>query len=92
MFEFDKQEASKDDAFHFVAYMPFQGRLYELDGLREGPIDLGKCEQDDWIGTAKQMLDKRILRWGLIPSLHSELASFQQSLLGSISSCTWKCG
>lgn len=63
MFEFDKQQPSKDDAFHFVAYVPFQGRLYELDGLREGPIDLGKFEQDDWIGTAKEMLDKRILSY-----------------------------
>ncbi|NXW26802.1 UCHL5 hydrolase, partial [Phaetusa simplex] len=61
MFEFDaKSSAKEEDAFHFVSYVPVNGRLYELDGLREGPIDLGACNQDDWISAVRPVIEKRI--------------------------------
>ncbi|XP_053720090.1 ubiquitin carboxyl-terminal hydrolase isozyme L5 isoform X1 [Synchiropus splendidus] len=64
MFEFDAKSSSKDeDAFHFVSYVPVNGRLYELDGLREGPIDLGVCTQDDWIGAVRPVIEKRIQKY-----------------------------
>nr|XP_058897518.1 ubiquitin carboxyl-terminal hydrolase isozyme L5 isoform X2 [Kogia breviceps] len=67
MFEFDaKTSAKEEDAFHFVSYVPVNGRLYELDGLREGPIDLGACNQDDWISAVRPVIEKRIQN--IIPS------------------------
>uniref|UniRef100_A0A5F8GME2 Ubiquitin carboxyl-terminal hydrolase n=1 Tax=Monodelphis domestica TaxID=13616 RepID=A0A5F8GME2_MONDO len=61
MFEFDaKTSAKEEDAFHFVSYVPVSGRLYELDGLREGPIDLGACNQEDWINAVRPVIEKRI--------------------------------
>ncbi|XP_012520588.1 PREDICTED: ubiquitin carboxyl-terminal hydrolase isozyme L5 [Propithecus coquereli] len=68
MFEFDaKTSAKEEDAFHFVSYVPVNGRLYELDGLREGPIDLGACNQDDWISAVRPVIEKRIQNW--LPAL-----------------------
>lgn len=66
MFEFeDKPPKSKDDdVFHFIAYMPIDGRLYELDGLKDGPIDLGAVPATGhWIDVARPVIEKRIKKY-----------------------------
>ncbi|XP_063796380.1 ubiquitin carboxyl-terminal hydrolase isozyme L5 isoform X1 [Pseudophryne corroboree] len=65
MFEFDAKSSAKDDedAFHFVSYVPVNGRLYELDGLRDGPVDLGVCNQDDWISVVKPVIEQRMQKY-----------------------------
>jgi ubiquitin carboxyl-terminal hydrolase L5 len=65
MFEFEQKKSSKDDdVFHFIAYVPIDGRLYELDGLKDGPIDLGQLQTDKhWIELAKPVIEKRIQKY-----------------------------
>ncbi|XP_019619267.1 PREDICTED: ubiquitin carboxyl-terminal hydrolase isozyme L5-like [Branchiostoma belcheri] len=64
MFEFDVKSAGKDDdVYHFVGYIPIDGRLYELDGLKDGPIDLGACDAHDWLNTARPVIEKRIQKY-----------------------------
>lgn len=64
IFEFDdcaKPKSKDDEAYHFVAIVPIEGRLYELDGLKEGPIDLGSIKPNtDWVDVAKPFIEKRI--------------------------------
>ncbi len=51
-----KKEASDDDeAFHFVAYVEKGGAVYELDGLRAGPIRVGAVAAgQSWLGDVVQ--------------------------------------
>uniref|UniRef100_A0A914W8Q5 Ubiquitin carboxyl-terminal hydrolase n=1 Tax=Plectus sambesii TaxID=2011161 RepID=A0A914W8Q5_9BILA len=54
----------KDDNYHFVTYVPIKGRVYELDGLREGPIDLGPvAEGQDWLDAVRPVIEKRIQKY-----------------------------
>ena len=38
------------------------GRVYELDGLKPGPIDHGSCGED-WVDVIRTILQKRIDRY-----------------------------
>jgi ubiquitin carboxyl-terminal hydrolase L5 len=57
--------ASKnEDVYHFVGYIPVDGRLYELDGLKDGPIDLGAVTPDaDWLDIVRPIIEKRIKKY-----------------------------
>jgi ubiquitin carboxyl-terminal hydrolase L5 len=65
IFEFDNKSAPKDeDVFHFVSYIPFDGRLYELDGLKEGPVDLGPIPDGKlWTEVVTSVLQERINKY-----------------------------
>jgi len=65
MFEFDASLAKDDDdVFHFVGYMPIEGRLYELDGLKEGPVDLGAVPKDsDWTDIVRPVIEQRMKKY-----------------------------
>lgn len=65
LFEFDNSMSAKsEDVFHFVGYIPIDGRLYELDGLKPGPIDLGPIAADtEWTDVARPIIGKRIQKY-----------------------------
>ena len=53
IFEYDEKAPKTEEAYHFIGYVPINGRLYELDGLKPGPIDHGTITTDDWIEAVK---------------------------------------
>ncbi|KAF4982033.1 hypothetical protein FZEAL_2283 [Fusarium zealandicum] len=61
--ETDKTGAESGDAFHFIAYTPINGTLYELDGLQPAPISHGACSPDDFSSRVVEVLQRRIARY-----------------------------
>ncbi|XP_030382416.1 ubiquitin carboxyl-terminal hydrolase isozyme L5 [Scaptodrosophila lebanonensis] len=65
LFELEmKQPCREEDIYHFVGYMPINGRLFELDGLQEGPIDLGEIgSARSWVDVVRPIIEARIQRY-----------------------------
>mmetsp|Transcript_10371 Transcript_10371/g.26107 ORF Transcript_10371/g.26107 Transcript_10371/m.26107 type:complete len:361 (-) Transcript_10371:168-1250(-) len=78
--------AEKDDElFHFISYVPIDGKLYELDGLKPGPICLGECSDEDWLAAARPEIAKRIerysakeIRFNLMAIIKNRAETFQE--------------
>ncbi|KAI9884328.1 MAG: hypothetical protein M1823_003889 [Watsoniomyces obsoletus] len=52
-----------DDVYHFIAYVPVLGQLYELDGLQPAPISHGNCTFDEFPEKVIPVLQRRIQRY-----------------------------
>lgn len=84
--EESKHSHTKGDAYHFVAYIPFQGSVYELDGLKSGPIFLGSIDPNrNWWTVARQTIEDRMARYSSSET-HFALLTICESKLLSISS------
>ena len=50
---------SSGETFHFVSYVPINGRLFELDGLRKFPLDHGPVGED-WTEKLREVISQRL--------------------------------
>ena len=50
---------SSGETFHFVSYVPINGRLFELDGLRKFPLDHGPVG-GDWTEKLREVISQRL--------------------------------
>lgn len=56
------QQQNKHEAYHFVSYVPINNRLYELDGLKNYPIDHGPLgSNENWTEKFRSVIKKRLL-------------------------------
>ncbi|KAM5475443.1 putative ubiquitinyl hydrolase 1 [Microsporum audouinii] len=63
--ETSRPPPSEEDSelYHFIAYLPFNGKLYELDGLQPHPITHGLCSSEEFPEKVIEVLQRRIGRY-----------------------------
>ena len=85
IFEFDSKVDKKEDEdiFHFVAYVPINGRIYELDGLQEGPLDHGRVPDGaDWLDHVRPIIGQRMANYQAGEIHFNLMAVIQDKLIG----------
>ncbi|KAG6611143.1 putative ubiquitin carboxyl-terminal hydrolase [Phytophthora cinnamomi] len=87
----ERKATEDDDVYHFVAYVPVNGKVYELDGLREGPICLGDVpdegSRDSWLQVACPVIQQRIekyaaseIRFNLLALVRNRIEAYEEQL------------
>ncbi len=62
--EEDTRTDKEDEAFHFISYVQVNGVLYELDGLKKGPVILDTCDgEDSFLQKVVPVIQERISRY-----------------------------
>uniref|UniRef100_A0A6G1SM86 ubiquitinyl hydrolase 1 n=1 Tax=Aceria tosichella TaxID=561515 RepID=A0A6G1SM86_9ACAR len=57
-----QQLQNQPETYHFVSYVPIKNRLYELDGLKNYPIDHGPIDpNEDWTEKFRRVIRQRLL-------------------------------
>ena len=57
----EERAATKDDdVFHFISYLTCNGKLWELDGLKQGPVCLGDATEENWLDAVRPVIEQRI--------------------------------
>ncbi|KAI8381318.1 uncharacterized protein BYT42DRAFT_566102 [Radiomyces spectabilis] len=79
----DARQWVNEDMYHFVSYVPIEGYLWELDGMKKYPVRLGPCAADNWLDVAKPLLQKK-----MIPQNEDESIDF--SLMAIVTDSTAK--
>ena len=47
----DKEE--EEETYHFIGYVPAYGKVWELDGLKSGPLEVGELPEDSSTTSSK---------------------------------------
>ena len=42
----DNKEEEEEETYHFIGYVPAYGKVWELDGLKSGPLEVGELPED----------------------------------------------
>lgn len=81
-----RRPRESDDVFHFVTFVPLNGRIYELDGLQPSPIDHGPYTNFPMAVTEllkdrlQKMMQMGMEKFNIIGVIRDKLAYLQEQL------------
>ncbi|KAJ6508549.1 ubiquitin C-terminal hydrolase [Mycena sanguinolenta] len=65
-----KEESDDEEAYHFIGYVPAYGKVWELDGLKSGPLEVGELSEDapgvkkNWMDVVRPALRLKMQKYG----------------------------
>jgi ubiquitin carboxyl-terminal hydrolase L5 len=61
-----KSTAKSLDSYHFIGYVPLNGKVWELDGLKKGPLEVGEIgiTGAHWIEVVRPVLRVKMAKYG----------------------------
>ena len=72
----DAADANPEEAYHFIGYVPFRGKVWELDGLKSEPVEVGELPSTDspsgsgvtdpagWMDVVRPVLRMKMRKYG----------------------------
>ncbi|CAA86665.2 Ubiquitin carboxyl-terminal hydrolase ubh-4 [Caenorhabditis elegans] len=92
LFELDIKGGESEDNYHFVTYVPIGNKVYELDGLRELPLEVAEFQKEqDWIEAIKPVIQQRMQKYSegeitfnlmaLVPNRKQKLQEMMENLI-----------
>ncbi|KAI5466478.1 hypothetical protein BGZ63DRAFT_411755 [Mariannaea sp. PMI_226] len=88
-----KNKVRPEYGFHFIAYVPAGGYVWELDGLRSKPHRLDVVGSDDWTSIARPQIEGRMLQYeesqlsfNLLALCQSPLTALAQAIARAVAS------
>lgn len=74
------RDRTKGDAYHFIVYLPLNGTIYELDGLKKAPIRHDAYDGSNWVPKAREAIEKRIATY---PAGSVSVSVFKDAVLAN---------
>ncbi|KII90338.1 hypothetical protein PLICRDRAFT_173773 [Plicaturopsis crispa FD-325 SS-3] len=66
----DAEPETTEEAYHFIGYVPAYGKVWELDGLKSGPLEVGELPDpastsiNGWMDIARPALKMKMQKYG----------------------------
>jgi ubiquitin carboxyl-terminal hydrolase L5 len=68
----EQQQTQQIETYHFIGYVPAHGKVWELDGLKSGPLEVGEIPHSEdmalatgaWMSIVRPALRMKMQRYG----------------------------